>query len=85
MMMSTTPDLAQGTETELSKRGLYPRDLAQSSAQHSAEYWSTVGRNPVTKYKIQLEYRDEQADVRTGLPNPSREAKFSGANTDRKK
>ena len=38
--------------------------------------------NPVSKHEIQPEYGDEQADG-TGLPNPSRETKFSGANADR--
>ena len=41
-----------------------------------------IGRNPVSKHQVQPEYRDEQADG-TGLPNPSRETKFSGANGDR--
>ena len=41
-----------------------------------------IGSNPVSKHQIQPEYRDEQAD--TGLPNPSRETKFSGANGGRK-
>ena len=40
-----------------------------------------LGRNPVGKHQIQPEYGDEQAD--TGLPNPSRETKLSGANADR--
>ena len=39
------------------------------------------GRNPVSKHQIQPEYGDEQADA--GLPNPSRETKFSGANANR--
>ena len=43
-----------------------------------------LGRNPVSKHQIQPEYGDEQADG-TGLPNPSRETKFSGANADREK
>ena len=42
-----------------------------------------LGRNPVSKHQIQPEYGDEQADGGTGLPNPSRETKFSGANGDR--
>ena len=43
-----------------------------------------LGRNLVSKHQIQLEYGDEQADAgRTGLPSPSRETKFSGANGDR--
>ena len=41
-----------------------------------------LGRNPVSKHQIQPEYGDEQAGG-TGLPNPSRETKFSGANGDR--
>ena len=41
-----------------------------------------LGRNPVSKHQIQPEYGDEQAE---GLPNPSRETKFSGANGDREK
>ena len=41
-----------------------------------------LGRNPASKHQIQPEYGDEQADG-TGLPNPSRETKFSGTNTDR--
>ena len=41
-----------------------------------------LGRNPVSKHQIQPEYGDEQAV--TGLQNPSRETKFSGAiNADR--
>ena len=42
-----------------------------------------LGRNPVRKHQIQPECGDEQADVGTGLPNTSREIKFSGANGDR--
>ena len=42
-----------------------------------------LGRNPVSKHQIQPDYGDEQADAGTGLPNPSRETKFSGANADR--
>ena len=42
-----------------------------------------LGRNPVSKHQIRPEYEDEQADGRTGLPNPPRETKFSGANADR--
>ena len=41
-----------------------------------------VGRNPVSKHQIPPEYGDEQADA-AGLPNQSRETKFSGANADR--
>ena len=41
-----------------------------------------LGRNPVSKHQIQPEFGDEQADA-TGLPNPSRETKFSGTNGDR--
>ena len=40
-----------------------------------------LGRNPVSKHQIQPEYGDEQAAA--GLPNPSRETNFSGANGDR--
>ena len=40
-----------------------------------------LGRNPVSKHQNQPEYGDEQARG-TGLPNPSREIKFSGANAD---
>ena len=39
-----------------------------------------IGRDPVSKHQIQPEYGDEQG---TGLPNPSRETKFSGANAGR--
>ena len=39
-----------------------------------------IGRNPVRRHQIQPEYGDEQA---TGLPKPSRETKFSGANGHR--
>ena len=42
-----------------------------------------IGRNPVCKHQIQPEYGDDQADAGAGLPNPSRETKFSGANADR--
>ena len=42
-----------------------------------------LGRNPVTKYQIQPEYRDAGRRG-TGLLNPSRETRFSGANGDRK-
>ena len=42
-----------------------------------------LGRNSVSKHQIQPEYGDEQARV-TGLPNPSRETKFSGTNAGRK-
>ena len=41
-----------------------------------------LGRNPASKHLIQPECGDEQADG-TGLPNPSRKTKFSGANGDR--
>ena len=41
-----------------------------------------LGRNPVSKHQIQPEYGGKQAN-KTGLPNPSRETKFSGANADR--
>ena len=40
-------------------------------------------RNPVSRHQIQPESGDEQAGAGTGLPNPSRETKFSGANADR--
>ena len=40
-----------------------------------------LGRNPVSKLQIQPEYRIMERG--TGLPNPSREIKFSGANADR--
>ena len=43
-----------------------------------------LGRNPVSKHQIQLEYGDEQADAGRDC-HPSRETKFSGANADRKK
>ena len=42
-----------------------------------------LGRNPVSKHRIQPEYGDEQAGVGRGLPNPSRETKLSGAYADR--
>ena len=42
-----------------------------------------LGKNPVSKYQIQPEFGDEQADAGRDLPNPSRETKFSGANPDR--
>ena len=43
-----------------------------------------IGRNYVGKHQIQPEYGDEQAGRRgTGLPNPSRVTKFSGADADR--
>ena len=38
-----------------------------------------LGRNPESKHQIQPEYGDEQM----GLPNPSRETKFSGTHGDR--
>ena len=41
-----------------------------------------LGRNPVSKHQIQPEYADEQADG-AGLPNSSRETKFSGTHGDR--
>ena len=40
-----------------------------------------LGRNPVSKHQIPPEYGDEQAG--TGLPNPFRETKLSGANATR--
>ena len=43
-----------------------------------------MGRNPVSMHQIQPGYGDEQAGRGTGLPNPSREAKFLGTNGDRK-
>ena len=42
-----------------------------------------IRRNLVSQHQIQPEYGDEQADGGTGLPNLSRETKFSGANGDR--
>ena len=39
-----------------------------------------LGRNPVSMHQVQPEYGDEQGWRGTGLPKPSREAKFSGAN-----
>ena len=42
-----------------------------------------LGRNPVSKHQIQPEYGDEQANARRGLPNPSSETNFSGANANR--
>ena len=44
-----------------------------------------LGRNSASKHHIQPEYGDEQADAGTGLPNPSRETKSSGANADKGK
>ena len=41
------------------------------------------GRNPVRKPQIQPEYMEMRRLARDGLPNPSRETKFSGANGDR--
>ena len=40
-----------------------------------------LGRNPVTKHHIQLEYGGEQAD--TGRDCRTRQTKFSGTNADR--
>ena len=40
-----------------------------------------LGRNPVSKHQSQPQYGDEQVDP--GLPNPSRETKFSGTSADR--
>ena len=42
-----------------------------------------LGRNPVSKHQIRPEYGDRQADAGRGLPNPSRETKFLGANAGR--
>ena len=42
-----------------------------------------LGKNPVSKHHIQPKYGDVQADAGTGLPNPSRETKLSGAYADR--
>ena len=39
-----------------------------------------LGRNPAGKHQIQPAYGDEQALRETGLSNPSRETKLSGAN-----
>ena len=42
-----------------------------------------LGKNPVsTRFSLSMEM---SRLVRTGLPNPSRETKFSGANADREK
>ena len=42
-----------------------------------------IGRNPVSKHEIQPEYGEKTGWRGTGLPNPSRETRFSGANGDR--
>ena len=39
-----------------------------------------IGRNPVSKHQVQPEYGEWAGWRGTGLPNPSRETKFSGAN-----
>ena len=44
-----------------------------------------IGRNPVSKHRIQLEYGEFAGLRGTGRPNPSRETNFSGANEDRGK
>ena len=44
-----------------------------------------LGRNPVSKHQIQPECGDELADAAKGLPHPSHETKFSGANGNREK
>ena len=41
-----------------------------------------IGRNPVSKHQIQPEYGKLTGWRGTGLPNQSRETKFSGANGD---
>ena len=41
-----------------------------------------LGRNPVSKHQIQPGMEMSRL-TRLGLPNPSREIKFSGANADR--
>ena len=43
---------------------------------------TVLERNPVSKYHIQPEYGDEQADAGRDC-RTSRETKFSGANADR--
>ena len=40
-------------------------------------------RNPVSRHQIQPEYKTRAGRRGTGLPNSSRETKFSGANADR--
>ena len=42
-----------------------------------------IGRNPVSKNRIQPECGECAGWRGTGLPNPSRDTKFSGANEDR--
>ena len=42
-----------------------------------------IGRNTVSKHHVQPEYGHEAGWRGTGMPNPSRETKFSGANGDR--
>ena len=41
-----------------------------------------LGRIPVSKYQIQSEYLNEQADAGRDLPNLFRDIQFSGANED---
>ena len=48
----------------------------------STDAAAELGRNPVSKHQIQLEYGDEQADAGRNC-RTSREAKFSGANGER--
>ena len=44
-----------------------------------------IGNNPVIEHHIQSEYIEMSRLTRdSGLPNPSRETKFSGTNGDRK-
>ena len=42
-----------------------------------------IGRNPVSRYKIQPEYGDEQADAGRDCRNRFARLKFSGVNGDR--
>ena len=39
--------------------------------------------NPVSKHRVQPEYRDEQAEAGRDCRKPVSQAKFSGANADR--
>ena len=56
--------------------------MAYGGLNNSMDAAAEIGRNPVSKDRVQPEFGDKQADG-TGLPNPSRETKFSGANGDR--
>ena len=59
--------------------------MAYSGLNDSMDAATELGRNPVSKHPISPEHGDGQGDARgTGLPHPSRETKFSGANADRK-